>query len=197
MDRAGLKAKAKKSIEGKVFTLFALFLLMSIAVAILTTITFGLGSIFLAGGVMMSTAFIFLGVVNSNRRPDIKDLMYGFKEKTYLSGLIGYLRYSIFTALWSLLFVIPGIVKGISYSMMFYIMVDHPTMDAGEAQKKSMAMTMGHKGELFVLYLSFIPWYLLTILTLGLASIYVAPYMNSTFALYYEGLKNKSPEKQE
>ena len=61
-------------------------------------------------------------------------------------------------------------------------------MDAATAQKKSMELMEGHKMELFVLNLSFFPWYLLVLLTFGLASIYVAPYTRTTLALFYKSI---------
>lgn len=191
MNRAALKAKAKKSINDKIFILLAIYIIVAALTAVLTFITFGIGGILISGGVMLSMAFIYLGVVGKNRTPQINDIAFGFSSKTYLNGLVGYLRYTIFTALWSMLFVIPGVIKGISYSMMFYIMAENPTMDPGKAQKKSMAMTDGYKGDLFVLYLSFIPWFLLIGVTFGLASVYVVPYLQATLALYYEALKKK------
>ena len=191
MDRIKLKNKAKKAISDKIFVLFAISLVATAVVAVLTWVTLGLAGVLLAGGLMLSMAVIYLGMVNKNRMPQINDLMYGFRGETYTNGLVGYLRYAIFTALWSMLFVIPGIVKSISYSMMFYIMADHPKMDPGEAQRKSMEMTDGHKMDIFVLQLSFIPWYLLCAVTFGLATIYVAPYVSATMALYYEELKPK------
>lgn len=189
MNRAELKAKAKKVIDGKIFTLFAIMLIIGVATAILSFITFGLGSVLITGGITLSLASIYLGIVNKNRTPVVNDIIYGFKSKTYLNGLVGFLRQTIFTALWSLLFFIPGIIKGIAYSMMFFIMADDPKIDAGDAQKKSIAMTHGHKGDICVLYLSFFPWLILVGLTFGLAAIYVAPYIQATLALYYENLK--------
>ncbi len=191
MNRTQLKTKAKQAISGKVINIFAVFLVGSILLSVATAITFGLGSIFLTGAFMLASAFIFLGVATKKRTPDFGDLMYGLTAKTYMNGLVGYLRYAIFTALWSMLFVIPGIIKGISYSMMFFIMADDPKVDAATAQKKSMAMTNGHKLDLFVLGLSFLPWFFLVAITFGLAAIYVGPYMQTTYALYFEQLKAK------
>ena len=71
-----------------------------------------------------------------------------------------------------------------------YILIDRPEIGAKEALKLSMQMTKGHKGEIFVMYLSFIGWGILTSLTCGLVGIFYAfPYMNTTMAGYYEELK--------
>ena len=98
----------------------------------------------------------------------------------------GYLWMSLFTGLWSLLFVIPGIIKYFSYAMTPYILSDCPNVQAKDALKLSMRIMAGHKGELFVFYLSFIGWGILTALTFGiLGLLYVNPYMNSAAAVWY------------
>jgi uncharacterized membrane protein len=90
------------------------------------------------------------------------------------------------------LFVIPGIIKGIAYSQMFYLMADNPNMEPDEAQARSIEMMSGHKMELFRLYLSFLPWLLFVIVTLGIGLIYVAPYISATMAAYYRYVKKAS-----
>ena len=98
----------------------------------------------------------------------------------------GYLWMELFIDLWSLLFVIPGIIKAISYALTPYILADCKNVRATDALKLSMRMMEGHKWEYFVLGLSFIGWMLLTSLTCGLLYVfYVGPYMNNTFAGYY------------
>ena len=98
----------------------------------------------------------------------------------------GYLWMELFIYLWSLLFVIPGIIKAISYALTPYILADCKNVRATDALKLSMRMMEGHKWEYFVLGLSFIGWMLLTSLTCGLLYVfYVGPYMNNTFAGYY------------
>lgn len=98
----------------------------------------------------------------------------------------GYLWMELFVYLWSLLFVIPGIIKAISYALTPYILADCKNVRATDALKLSMRMMEGHKWEYFVLGLSFIGWMLLTSLTCGLLYVfYVGPYMNNTFAGYY------------
>ena len=102
----------------------------------------------------------------------------------------GYLWMELFIYLWSLLFVIPGIIKAISYALTPYILADCKNVRATDALKLSMRMMEGHKWEYFVLGLSFIGWMLLTSLTCGLLYVfYVGPYMNNTFAGYYADRK--------
>ena len=98
----------------------------------------------------------------------------------------GYLWMLLFNFLWTLLFIIPGIIKGFSYAMTPFILSDCPNVKARDALKLSMRMMAGHKWELFVFQLSFIGWELLSGLTLGILSVfYVDPYMNSAQACWY------------
>ena len=100
----------------------------------------------------------------------------------------------LFTFLWSLLLIIPGIIKGLGYSMAMYILAENPDMPALEALKKSQEMMDGHKMELFVLYLSFIGWFLLTAVTCGIASLYVTPFVNATMVNFYLNIKPSAVE---
>ena len=92
-------------------------------------------------------------------------------------------------ALWTLLFIIPGIYKAIQYSMAPYIAVEHPELSASETIAMSRKMTSGHVFDLFLLGLSFVGWILLAMLTLGIGYYWVMPYMYTTYAAYYGDLK--------
>ena len=132
----------------------------------------------------------------------------------YLRKVGGIAWMWLFTFLWSLLFIIPGIIKGISYSMTWFILADCPNVGATDALKLSMRMTSGHKWKLFVLGLSFIGWMILwgilslviivpliffglptTVITIAASSIYaihILPYMYATYAGFYVELRNEA-----
>lgn len=130
----------------------------------------------------------FLNVYR-NKTVKVSDLFVGFRN--YGHNLGGMLWAYLFTCLWSCLFIIPGIVKGIAYSFTPYLLQEYPGLAATDAIKVSMAMTKGHKGQLFIMYLSFIGWCLLSALTLGLLGIlYVGPYYMASVAGLYEEYKN-------
>lgn len=101
---------------------------------------------------------------------------------------------NLFTSLWAILFIIPGIIKGYSYSMSFYILADNPNMRIMEAFNWSKKITQGHKMRMFYLGLSFIGWYFLEIITCGIACIWVMPYINVTMANLYMDIKNSNDE---
>lgn len=125
--------------------------------------------------------------------PEWKSL---YKEgiDNYGSYLVTGVLVNVFTVLWSLLFVVPGIIKAIAYSQAKYVIHDNPRLKGKEAIEISKRMTNGFKGDLFSMYLSFIGWYILVGLTGGILSIYVTPYVETTSAMYYENLKRYSIE---
>lgn len=95
---------------------------------------------------------------------------------------------SIFTFLWSLLLIIPGIVMSHAYAMSYFVMIDKPNLSPNQARKKSIEMMRGHKWELFCLRFSFIGWYLLGILTFGILFYWIIPYQRVAEANFYKHL---------
>lgn len=104
----------------------------------------------------------------------------------YLNSFLLLFVNSIFIFLWSLLFVIPGIIKTFSYSMSPYILIDNPVMTAGEARRKSIEIMKGNKWKLFCLQFSFIGWILLSILTFGILFLWVIPAMEMSKIAFYK-----------
>ena len=102
---------------------------------------------------------------------------------------------TLFIVLWSLLFIIPGIVKGLSYAMTPFILEEHPEMTASQAIKASMQLMDGHKMDLFILGLSFIGWSLLACLTMGIGFLFLNPYMNAAYAAFYRSIT--APRREE
>lgn len=92
--------------------------------------------------------------------------------------------------LWSLLLVVPGIIKAYEYRFVYEIIHDNPNLSPIQARELSRRMTYGFKGDLFVLDLSFFLWYILVGFTFGIALFYVGPYVYCTESMYYENLKN-------
>ena len=149
---------------------------------------FSLASIFLILplGIGFINAFLKLLRQGDNA---LTQNMVKLATKQYWHKVWGGFLMSLFIALWSLLLVIPGIVKAFSYSMTPFILEENPELGANEAIDRSRAMMKGHKFDLFWLLLSFIGWYLLCIITLGLAMLWVTPYMETAIAAFYEDVK--------
>ena len=188
MDRISIKQHAKEQIKGKIFSLLAIYLVIIAASWVIDLILgpiAGIASLLLGGSVTYSMASIYLGIVKKSNVPQVEDLLRGFKGNNYNRNLIAYIRYVAFTFLWGMLFIIPGIIKSISYSQMFFLLAENNRLEPGDAQRKSMEMMEGHKAEYFILILSFIPWFLLCIITLGIAGVYVTPYMEASLAEFH------------
>ncbi len=134
----------------------------------------------------LSIARVYLDIAAGNK-PEVSDAFSGFDD--FFSAFKVTMLVALYTFLWSLLFVIPGIVKSYSYSMSLYILAENKGKSARECIRESMEMTEGHKMELFVLTLSFIGWCFVGALTLGIAYIWILPYMQATFVNAYNSLK--------
>ena len=121
--------------------------------------------------------------------PVLENLLDGFGMMPRVLWLI-ILQY-VFIALWSLLFVIPGIIAAYRYSLAVYILIDHPEFSAMDCIRESKRMTNGYKMQLFQLDLSFILWLFLSGLpVIGYAvQVYLTPYMETARALYYEKIR--------
>ena len=115
---------------------------------------------------------------------------FGYGFKIYWRAIGGSLLVSIFTALWSLLLVIPGIIKAYSYALTPYILVDDPELSVRDAIRKSQRLMEGQKFNLFYLQLSFIGWFFLACVTCGIGFLWLIPYYQSTVAVFYNNLRN-------
>jgi len=107
--------------------------------------------------------------------PDLKETLLSGFQNDFVRNLLLYFLTSLFTFLWMLLLIVPGIVKHYSYSMGFYLIHRDPTLKAEAAIKESMALTNGKKMQLFLLDLSYVGWYILGIFTLGILWLWVFP----------------------
>lgn len=126
---------------------------------------------------------------NRGRENTVNEMISaGFKED-YGRVLGIMLLGTLFIVLWSLLLIIPGIIKAYAYSMAPYIAEDNPELGPSECLRRSEALMYGHKMDLFILHLSFIGWILLGILSLGIGLLWVAPWTEMAQVKFYEELK--------
>ncbi len=109
-------------------------------------------------------------------------------KKNWWNYTCTYFMSQLFIFLWSLLFVIPGIIKALGYSQVMYIQSENPEMKWDKCLEKSEKMMDGHKMELFSLELGFIGWFILGVLTMGIAFIWVIPYYQITLLRYHHAL---------
>lgn len=142
-------------------------------------------------GVGYANAFRLLYVDGDT---ELTSNLFRIPFSNYLHVLWGYLLVGIKTFLWTLLFIIPGIIKTFAYAMTPFILVEEPELSAKEAIAKSVKMMDGHKFDLFYLYLSFIGWFLLSILTLGIGLLWLTPYTETAVVSFYLSLKEEQAE---
>lgn len=191
INRSALKSWSLDSLKGNWGTAIGAYLIYFVIVSVLSAVTSGIGSIF-SGLVMLGYVAITLSLIRTKSAKI--NLMLSAATENFGTKFVSTLLVSLFTYLWSLLFVIPGIVKGYSYAMTNYILLDRPELGAADAITESRKMMDGHKMELFLLDLSFFGWYCLVVLTFGIASLYVTPYHMGARAAFYETLKSASTE---
>ena len=122
---------------------------------------------------------------SSEGESEMSYLLYGFKKNRYINILKTLFTRDVYLFFWTLLFIIPGIIKSYAYRMVPYIIADNPEMDRKRAIALSNEMTKGQKGSIFVLDLSFILWYILGFLALFIGVFFVLPYFNATEAELY------------
>ena len=201
MDRKQLKAQAKAQIKGKIGVLFLITLIIGlisgVAGAALSFIPFVgpiIASIIITPAFALSVVRVYLMVVRGTK-PAVKDAFCGFDD--FFSAFKVTFLVALYTWLWSLLFIIPGIVKSYAYSMSMYILADNKGKSAKECIAESCKMTNGHKAEIFWLQLSFIGWILLSPFTLCILDIWLIPYMSAAMANVYETLKAAPAEAAE
>ena len=155
-------------------------------------------------GLLSLAALILGGVVELGyakfllKQYDKKELQFSdlFSQfDRFGTGFAQHFLRILYTTLWTLLFIIPGIVKGLSYAMTPFLLEEHPEMTASEAIKASMKLMDGHKMDLFILGLSFIGWSLLACLTMGIGFLFLNPYMNAAYAAFYRSIT--APRREE
>ncbi len=180
-----LKTRAKAQV-GENYGFSILVLLTMNALIFVASYFFGL-SILIMGPLAAGSTLFFLNI-SRGMKGKFVDLFSGFTNfgNTLVMGLLVWL----FTFLWSLLLIVPGIIKACSYSMAPYVINDNPEMSGNEAIKESMRIMQGKKWRYFVLLLSFIGWGILSVLTFGILEIlWVGPYRSATMANFYESIK--------
>ncbi len=191
--RAGLKLSAKGNLSHNYWG--------CVGVYVLTALVLGAGAA--TSGILIGIAILFVGLVfqvglnqyylhNREQKAKLDDL-WSTTSGNQGNVILTMFLMQLFICLWSLLFVIPGIIKTYEYCMVPFLLADNPGMNRKEAFARSKAMTDGMKMDIFVLQLSFIGWHLLSVCTCGLLSIlYVGEYQQATMAELYLTLKSRA-----
>ena len=185
-----LRAKARQTLGNGIFKnewIFALLvsLIASAVIAFTSPIVVGL---LVIGIVNIGLNKYYLSRARNTIKYDNLEVLFDGIKGDVAGNLVLGLLTSIFTALWSLLFIIPGIIKNYSYSMAYYIKIDHPEYTATQAIDESRKLMDGNKMKLFLLDLSFIGWAILGALCLGIGTFWVNAYIQATRAEFYRDI---------
>lgn len=188
-----LRAVAREQLNGRwgnpvlaSLIYFVLFAIVSIIPKVGGAISFLLTGPFFLGFVTYFLNF------KREKNPRIEEVFCGFKNIG--SALLLNILICIFTLLWALLLLIPGIIACLKYSMAYFILSDNPNIGAKEAINKSKEIMDGNKKQLFMLWLSFIGWGICCILTLGIGFLWLLPYINISMVNFYEYLIKTNQE---
>jgi uncharacterized membrane protein len=168
--------------------------IIGIAVALIIVAVAFLIAAFIVNPIVVGCSRYF--VRNLNGDTEVKEALSAFDKNYKNSVKIMFFR-DLYTLLWSLLFIIPGVIKGYEYRMIPYLLAENPEMSMEMAFSLSKQMMQGNKWKAFVLDLSFILWHLLSVCTCGILEVfYVAPYINMTNAALYQALKGNYQSRQ-
>ena len=170
--------------------MYASFLLILIIISISAGLLFKIfvGNLFEVGGCRFYEE-------NSEHKTRIALIVDGFLNGAYLRNVATIFFRDLYTVLWSLCLIVPGIVKSYEYKMIPYILAENPEISRKRAFEISKNMMDGEKWNAFVLDLSFIGWSLLSTITVGIVGIlYVNPYINTTWAEFYKVMRQNALE---
>lgn len=191
--RALFKQEARRHLSGQypnaMATAFLALLMPLIIFCTAATPALLSVALLIMGPLLLAISQYFLEVA-SQKRPTVMDFFDAFNRS--LSASLAYLWQCLWTLLWLLAFIVPGVIKWLSYSMQMFLLADEPTLDGRRALTLSKQLTEGYKWELFVTHLSFAGWALLALATGGLALVYILPYYYTTMAVIYRYLKEQA-----
>lgn len=201
MDTAQLKSRAKEQIRGKwgvaIGTVLFANIILEVDFAYRVTSELGaeglsysinLIALLLGGVISVGLCRFLLNMATGSEEARFDNLFSGFN--IYLKTLGLNILITLAVVAGTLLFIIPGIIVSLMFSQAFYILSEDPSKSITQCISESVNLMTGHKWELFYLELTFIGWWLLAVITLGIAALWVSPYQKLTEANFYLYLKN-------
>jgi uncharacterized membrane protein len=191
-----LTEQARHSLKGNwkiVITAFVVSGLVTLVARVIPLINL-IVPILIAGPIALGLSGFSLNIARG-KTLQIKQIFSGFD--IFGTALATYLLSILFTILWTLLLIVPGIIAAFSYSQIFFILADDPKTTPMEAITKSKKMMYGNKWKLFCLGLRFVGWGILCIFTLGIGLLWLIPYVFVSYAKFYEDVKHHHVKKDE
>jgi len=189
-ENAILMKMARESLKGKwglAIGVSVIYFLLVAGVQMIPRVGW-IGSLLITGPMILGLTVFFLAL-SRNQDAKLEQIFEGFNN--FGNSLAAYLLISIFVFLWALLLIVPGIIAALSYAMVFYIMADDKSIGATEAIDRSKKMMDGYKWKLFCLKFRFLGWALLCVLTFGIGFLWLAPYVDTSMAKFYDDIKDR------
>ena len=186
-----IRAEARARLGGNLFGetwLYALCLSLGVSIVLSIASSFFIG-IVLFGPAAFSLAYIYLGLVRGKDKIDFTDVTQGFLNGQFVRSFLLWLLQNVFLMLWSLLLVVPGIIKSYSYRLSMYIAADRPELSPTECITESRRMMDGHKWQAFCLDFTMFLWTLVGSCACGIGTLWVTPYWEASNAAFYEAVK--------
>ena len=188
MENRDIMTYARARLDGNWALAVATFLVYFAITFILASIPVaGWAADLLIGGPLFVGLHVFSLAIVRSKEASARQLFEGFSS--FANGLVAYLLIAVFTFLWMLLLIVPGIMAALSYSMTFFILADNPETDGLEAIRKSKAMMYGHRWRLCCLAGRFIGWFLVGIFTMGIGFLWIGPYVMVSVARFYDDVR--------
>lgn len=212
--RQEIKDRAKASMKGKYWDLFLVSLVGTVIVGAVSGIASTMeqlgmiyenGILSSLGGILTILASLFVAIpislgliryfikIAKGEDASLNTIFYIYKNG-FANAIVVTLVEGIFIILWSLLFIVPGIIKSYQYFMIEYMIAENPNLSRKRAFEITKAVMNGNKWKTFVFGLSFIGWVLLASITCGIGMLFLAPYMSTAYSHYYLDLKAKAIE---
>lgn len=193
MSNSEIRARAREALGSSIFGRNWMMAILSAiivggVIGLANSISWGIATYLLIGPLYVGLHRVFLNIARGNS-PEIENNFEGCHN--FGSNLVLGLMMNILITLWSLLFVIPGIIKSYAYSIAYFVKCDNPELGWRECLDRSEAMMKGNKWRLFCLQFSFIGWSILGALVCGVGILWVNAYMSTANAVFYEELKRE------
>jgi len=185
---AEIRTAARAQLGGSLFSELWLYglafcLIQGLIISFTSSFFFG---ILLVGPLTFSLNYAFLALARGKGKFDFADLLQGFNNGQFVRTFLASLLVGVFTLLWSLLFVIPGIIKAYSYRLTLYVAADHPELSPTECITESRRLMDGNKWRFFCMDVVMVLWSLLGSCVCGVGALWVTPYQAAADANLYE-----------
>ncbi len=187
-----IRQEARMMLQGLWTELVPVWFIFALITAGASAVFDGFGSlitIVIGGPITMGITRIFLKIYRKEAF-EFGQMFDGFKE--FNRTFTAYLLISIYTFLWALLLIVPGIIAALGYSQTFFIMAENPNISASDAMRQSKQMMFGHKTELFLLNLSFIGWAILASIPFGIGWFWLQSYIFASLTIFYKRIKGEA-----